>query len=234
MLIEESTLRTPSLGHSLVTDPPYTIIMWVYVLIVEQESCLFGKVNVNNYDRNNIGYYLNQGKLMIRISKWYNWRNRRNLGNRRQLDDWYNEATHNSTSISMCGLGWNLINFTENSSGIRLRSANDFGSLISEGITVSLNYDSENHAILSAWRNNWTLYDSPKAIIHTLWIMDSDLSDADLEAYITPRSGCTGTWDYYVGMYKDLTSYNSLGDFQNPINLIASESSLSITFEHDH
>ena len=233
MFREQSALRTPSSGHSLVTNPPYTIIIWVYVLIIEQESCLFGKVNIDNYDRNNIGYYLNQGRLMIRTSKWRNWRNRRNLGDHRQLNDCYDEATHNSTSSSMYGLGWNLISFTENSSGIKLRSANNFGSFISESKTVSLNYNSENHAILGAWRNDWTLYDSPKAIIHTLWIMDSDLTDTDLEAYIAPRSGCTGTWDYYVGMYKDLTAYNSSNVFLNSINLISSESSISITFKHN-
>ena len=69
--VEQSALRTPLSGQSLVTTPPYTIIMWVYVLKVNQESCLFGKVNVNSYDINNIGYYLNNGKLMIRTSKRY-------------------------------------------------------------------------------------------------------------------------------------------------------------------
>ena len=72
MFREESALRTPSSGHDLYTNPPYTIIMWVYVLRVDQESCLFGKVNIQDYDRNNIGYYLNHGKLMIRTSEWYN------------------------------------------------------------------------------------------------------------------------------------------------------------------
>ena len=71
MFREESALRNPSSGHNLATNPPYTIIMWVYVLKVNQESCLFGKVNVNSYDINNIGYYLNNGKLMIRTSKRY-------------------------------------------------------------------------------------------------------------------------------------------------------------------
>ena len=54
----------------------------------------------------------------------------------------------------MYGLGWNLITYTEHSSGVRFRSANNFGSLISESQTVSLNYNSENHAILGAWRDD--------------------------------------------------------------------------------
>ena len=54
----------------------------------------------------------------------------------------------------MYGLGWNLITFTEHSSGIRFRSANNFGSLISESQTVSLNYNSEVDAILGAWRDD--------------------------------------------------------------------------------
>ena len=58
--------------------------MWVYILKVDQQSCLFGKVDLDD-KFNTIGYYLNNGKLMIRTLRQYDNR-RRNLEDHRQMD----------------------------------------------------------------------------------------------------------------------------------------------------
>ena len=74
--------------------------------------------------------------------------------------------------------------------------------------------------------------DSPKATIYSLWVKDTDLSDSDIGTYIALILDLTGIWDYYVGMYKDLMTYNSSSKFLNAMNLIEDETTLNITFQH--
>jgi hypothetical protein len=56
MITEGDPLRSDnSGGQTFGTDPPYTIILWVYVTKYDQDGCLFGKVDIeNSYNMNTI------------------------------------------------------------------------------------------------------------------------------------------------------------------------------------
>lgn len=174
------------------------------------------KFETSQTDESSICLYLNNGKLKVRAHDWRNVR--RNLGDKRDLGWVETNYTHTS-STTFYDLGWNMISLTVRSSSFTYRSAKNFGSILSETITYSLQYNVESDSILGAWRKGTDLSDSPSGIIHTVWIREADMSNSDLNSYIAPRTGCTNICDYYVAMYKDMTVSNTT-TYYNAIDML--------------
>ena len=247
MFVEDSALRSDdSVSDNFGTNPPYTIVIWMYVTIVGQDGWLFSKVDIHDRDRSSLWFYINNGKLKVRTQNWEkdcsdNGRllNQDSNTTHRNLDDdcctWqYRADTKTTSGSSYYKLGWNLLSFTETSTTIKFRSAPNFGTLITEPFSNNLNYSSENDAIIGGWRHVNQIQDQPTGILHSLYIINSDLTNNDLNVYLVPGSGCPNICDYYVAMYTDLTQYyNNSSEFLNLMSLLPYENSSIVLQENN-
>lgn len=210
--IQGSAVRSER-GVTFDTSPNVTIVIWTYVLKTAQSSWLFGKVDSGNAYSVTFCIFLENGFLKLYTNNFV----RRNL-----------VVANYTTTDSHYSLGWNMISFSQDLTSCKLRSSANFNGLKTFTLPAMPSYAYTTDAILGGYRTGNVINKSIYGIVHTLWIFNTALTDTALMSYIAPRTGWTNMWDYYIGMFKDLTQKNSSNLFFNAIDMLGTNQNIKI------
>ena len=168
-MFQEGSALNSDYSDVVTTNSAYTVIVWIYVYTLSQIACLFGKVDVLN-QLSTLCFGIQSGKLTL------------------MTYDTSNTINFNETSNSNhFGQGWNMVSYVDNGAQLIFKSAKNFASIQSEPLVLNINPQSMDHAIIGGYING-TIMNSFEGVIHSLWIVDSFLSDAAMESYIAPTT----------------------------------------------
>lgn len=177
MFVEDSGVASYSY-HDMSTPIPFSVILWVYIYKVDHKGCIFGKIDLNRR-RTPLCLMIESNNMKALVTTYPS------------SGDSKTEVPFVSSQPNHFGQGWNLLSYTDDNTNFIFKSRKNFIGGIVTSTTGRANYNHTTDAILGSYRFNDDLLHYFQGIVHTMWIVDSSVTDTQLtNQYSRGGSSC--------------------------------------------